>query len=252
MTQDPQYDAELTRNYQAAKENPSPFQVLSYGAFLRAVGNTDSLHIADFGCGSGVSTRLLTTIGAPRKLIGYDISADMLDCAREAEKVLPLGIEYVQADCGFDGDIGIAPNFDLVTGMWLLHYADSLQAVRNFAYQIRSALHHGGRTVMMVQDKVRRRHASKKYGEWRTALPRKPLEGSKQTVFLLAPDGSEICRIQINFWTRQTYSRIFAEAGFKNIMWTDLQFSAEEQVTNPSWREIESTASCSLFTATKG
>lgn len=252
MAQDPQYDAALTRDYQAAKANPSPFQILSYGAFLRVIGKTDRMRIADFGCGSGVSTRLLTTIGTPRKLVGYDISADMLGYARETEKASPLGIEYVQADCGSDGDNGIAPNFDLVTGMWLLHYADSLDALRNFAYQIRDALHHGGRTVMMVQDKVRRRQASKKYGEWRSALPRNPPEGSKQTVFLLAPDESEICRIQIHFWTRETYSRIFAEAGFKDIVWTDLQFSAEERVANPSWREIESAASCSLFTATKG
>jgi 2-polyprenyl-3-methyl-5-hydroxy-6-metoxy-1,4-benzoquinol methylase len=65
-------------------------------ALLTLAGQVSGLHLLELACGQGRVTRELARRGA--RVTGVDISAAMLEGAKEAETRQPLGIKYVQAD----------------------------------------------------------------------------------------------------------------------------------------------------------
>lgn len=218
---------------------------------MQAVGDTTGLSIADFGCGTGVSTRLLATLGKPAKLVGIDYSAEMLALAKQAEENDPLGISYIQADCSKELPSALNQNFDLVTAMWLLHYAENKEMIDGFARSIYNTLRPGGHLITMVQDKFTVDVRSKRFGEYREWVDAPFVEASQQRVFLLDPEGAEICNILIRFWNRETYTKALEAAGFQDVMWTNLAFDQSLHESIPDWESVEEHASCSLLTARK-
>jgi len=61
-------------------------------AFFEMLGPVDGLKMLDAGCGEGYNTRKLAERGA--KVVGIDVSKEMIKAAREAEEKKPLGIRY--------------------------------------------------------------------------------------------------------------------------------------------------------------
>ncbi len=61
-------------------------------AFLAFIGDLAGKIVLDAGCGEGYNTRILARRGA--KMTGADISARMIELAREEERRDPLGIRY--------------------------------------------------------------------------------------------------------------------------------------------------------------
>jgi ubiquinone/menaquinone biosynthesis C-methylase UbiE len=61
-------------------------------AFLAFIGDLAGKRVLDAGCGEGYNTRILARRDA--KMIGADISARMIELAREEEQREPLGIQY--------------------------------------------------------------------------------------------------------------------------------------------------------------
>ncbi len=249
-----QYDATLATGYAAAKESMSPLQELSYGAFLRAilqaVGSIDSLRVGDFGCGTGDSTRKIAGLGKPRLLMGFDCSKDMLVRAQQSEGQRPLGILYEQTDCAMDLPGLTKRNFHLVTAMWLLHYAESIEMLAGFAKTAFDALSPNGRLVAVVQDKFEQKPLSAKYGERREWEGNDPpfVEGSRQRIYLLDTKGDSFYDLLVHYWERETYTRALQAAGFIDIKWADLRFD-DSVPTIHNRAEVESSASCSLLTA---
>jgi len=61
-------------------------------AMLEFIGELSGLDVLDAGCGEGYQTRILARRGA--RMTGVDLSARMLELAREEESRGPLGIRY--------------------------------------------------------------------------------------------------------------------------------------------------------------
>lgn len=91
-----------------------------YSLRLR-LGDLTGLSVLDLACGDGVCSRRLKRWGAAR-VVGVDISAQMIALAQQQENAQPLGIEYQVADAAMLGKIG---EFDRVTASYFLHYAQS-------------------------------------------------------------------------------------------------------------------------------
>jgi SAM-dependent methyltransferase len=61
-------------------------------AFLEFIGDLRAQRVLDAGCGEGYNTRILARCGA--HLTGVDLSARMIELARDEEHREPLGIRY--------------------------------------------------------------------------------------------------------------------------------------------------------------
>ena len=94
-------------------------------SLLDLVPDPRGLRVLDLACGQGRLTRQLARRGA--YVVGLDISARLLELAREAEKVDPLGITYVEADATA-GDLLVDEQFDGITCHFGLSDIDDLGA----------------------------------------------------------------------------------------------------------------------------
>jgi len=72
------------------------YRLVSFLNFKERLGSIRGQQLLDLGCGEGYNTRIFAKEGA--KMIGVDISSNMIKCAREHEKREALGIEYREAD----------------------------------------------------------------------------------------------------------------------------------------------------------
>ena len=85
------YDA-IARDYQRSKASPLRAAIESW-TIDRLLGDIHGAAIFDAGCGDGFHARRLKAAGASR-IAGVDVSAAMIELAREAERRTPQGIQY--------------------------------------------------------------------------------------------------------------------------------------------------------------
>jgi len=99
-------------------------------AFFRLVGRVEGRAVLDAGCGEGYNTRILAGRGA--QVTGIDISARMIEHARDEEKRQPLGIRYEVASFS-DLSLFTDTSFDVVVStMSLMDSPDYEGAIREF------------------------------------------------------------------------------------------------------------------------
>jgi ubiquinone/menaquinone biosynthesis C-methylase UbiE len=121
-----------------------------YSLRLR-LGDLTGLSVLDLACGDGMVTRLLKRWRAAR-VVGVDISAQMIALAQQQEDAQALGIEYRVADAATLGKIG---SFDRVTASYLLHYAQNreqlLQMVQTVYDNLKPGQHFVGSIANLLQ-----------------------------------------------------------------------------------------------------
>jgi ubiquinone/menaquinone biosynthesis C-methylase UbiE len=86
---------------------------LEMPATLKLIGSVKGKKVLDFGCGSGVYTKVLKEKGA--KIKGFDISPEMLQIARDYVK----GVEFKQ---GSGNNIPFKEKFDIIFASLVLDY----------------------------------------------------------------------------------------------------------------------------------
>ena len=85
--------------------------------FFQALGSVAGQSVLDVACGDGLYTRQLHARGAQR-VVGVDISEEMIRVARQHEAAQPAGIDYHVSDVADMAPLGA---FDCVTAIYLLH-----------------------------------------------------------------------------------------------------------------------------------
>jgi len=101
--------------YRDELNNPATFALL---------GNVKGRLVLDLACGEGYNTRLLARKGA--KLIGVDLSEEMIELAEEEEKKEKLGIHYLLADACDLSQLS-SSHFDIVTCFMSLQDIENLE-----------------------------------------------------------------------------------------------------------------------------
>ena len=139
MTTD--YDP-IAEQYQRSKQQPWRTFIEAYG-LMQLVGDPTGRAALDVACGEGFYTRMLRRQGAA-KVAGVDLSAGMVELAREQEARQGLGIEYLVGDVR---ELRLGQQFDFVVAAYLLNYARDRAELRAMCAGIADCLKPGGRFV---------------------------------------------------------------------------------------------------------
>lgn len=225
------YD-QFSRRFKKSREFPFRTCIEEF-MMLRMLGNLDGVSALDLACGEGHYTRALRRRGAAR-VIGVDLSAGMIALAREEEAREPLGVEYVQ---GAVEELGVVGTFEIVSAVYLLHYARTRDDLATMCRTIVANLRPGGRLVAINSNYGPGVPAdTSKYGV--TPTDSTPIvEGmAYRLTFLQGPDSFEIQNI---YHSHATYEAIFREAGFVSVRWHKPTVSPEglQRYGEEYWRD---------------
>jgi len=228
-----QYDA-IAEHYRRSKSSPLRTYVEAY-TFLNLIGDVGGKRILDLACGEGFYSRRLKKLGAAR-VVGVDVSAEMIRLAEEREREDPLGVEYTCADARDLGDLG---QFDIVVAAYLLHYAPNETDLERMCRNIARHLPAAGRFVTLNENPgqpVERYAGYEQYGFNKTAdMPHE--DGSRITYRMVA--GRELFSFYAHYFLRETYQQALTRAGFGKVEWRALELDpvGTEERGADYWRE---------------
>lgn len=223
----------IAEEYKSSKELPFRKYVEEYTLFSLS-GDLKNKTVLDLACGEGHYTRKLKRAGA-EKVLGVDISSEMIQLAEQEEWELYTGCRYLVYDVT---QMPILGEFDLVSAMYLLNYARSKEELMAFCRSIYKQLRPGGRVVGMNDNPANHPshyHLYLSYGFVKYS-PMDRVEGDPIRYTFLQEDGS---RFHFNnfYLSPETYQEVFAEIGFENFKWEG-PFLAPAQRHNPYWDDL--------------
>lgn len=228
-----QYD-KIAEHYQRSKRSPLRTYIEAY-TFLQLMGDVRGKRVLDLACGEGFYSRKIKAMGADR-VVGVDISAEMIRLAQAQEAEHPAGIEYVCADVAELEDLG---EFDLVVAAYLLHYAANEHQLGRMCSSIRKHLPAGGKFITLNENPEQPVEAYRGYEQYgfnkTVTLPRD--DGALITYWMVA--GRELFKFEAYYYSRQTYEATLHSQGFHEVSWQPLQLDSAgiEQHGADYWQE---------------
>lgn len=237
----PQYDKIAEQYDQSAEERSDREMVLTPSA-KHYLGDVAGKRVLDLACGSGYFTRLLKAWGA-EKVVGIDISKEMIELARQREKQEEQGIEYAVGDVL---QLGKLEEFDIVFAGFLLHYSSSVEQLTMMCKNISQNLGSGGKFVSFNENPRFPIHTGIKYGVETTAFG-DVRDGTKirRTHYV---QGKKDFSIEHYHFEPGTYEQALQSAGFVQIEWK--QFVGSENADD-YWRDYLGDFSIAVLLACK-
>jgi SAM-dependent methyltransferase len=183
--------------------------------FKNLIGDVRGLSVLDVACGDGLYSRMLKRMGAAR-VLGVDLSEQMIEMARAKEASEPLGVEYRVADAAGIGHIG---EFDVVTAIYLLHYAQTHEHLSAMCRALYRNLAPGGRLVTLVASPSFPEPGRSDYSvyDFTVDLPEPDRDGAQGTMRMRL--GTFEVAVTYHRWKRETYEGALRDAGFSSITW---------------------------------
>ncbi len=184
-----------------------PMREFAYNpTILNSIKNLKGKLVLDIACGEGISSRMMKELGA-KKVVGIDISDKLI---RKAKEVGGDGIDYFVSDI-FSDNLSKFGKFDVVTGIMILHYADSLNKLKNLIKNISKALKQGGVFYSLT---VNPKILSTGYKNYGIKISRASKEGDSVLVELHDFNWNKFCEFTNYYWRKETYNNSFQELGF--------------------------------------
>lgn len=205
-----QYDAAVAEAWLDVDELPAKLYA-ELPSYLAALGPLEGRDILDLACGTGHYCRIFAERGA-RHVLGVDSAVDMIAQARSVTRTDSERVQYAMHDVLSMPKLG---EFDLVTGSFLLNYAQQIDQLYAMCRQIARHLRPGGTFGGSVPNPWydRRRPVGPGYGvtfDW----PHDLGDGDPYTfVMHLQPPLSLRCC----YWSAEAYLAAFAAAGMENV-----------------------------------
>ncbi|MEV7504700.1 class I SAM-dependent methyltransferase [Streptomyces sp. NPDC093018] len=215
-----QYD-EIGVAYEGFKSLPM-IRYSELPSFLGMLDHVIGRSVLDLACGTGYYTRRIKALGAGR-VVGADISAAMIDAARQYEAARPCGVRYAVADAA--EPLVDEPPFDIVTAAYLLNYADTAAAMKRMCVGVRRNLVAGGEFLTLTQNPDYRFDGpgTRKYGFLHEHDGEADAGPRARITALLEP----AITINAHFPRRAVYEEALRAAGFTDIGWEPVHVSAE-------------------------
>ncbi|AUX22524.1 uncharacterized protein SOCEGT47_030270 [Sorangium cellulosum] len=179
--------------------------------------------------------RALRRRGAAR-VVGVDISGEMVSVARAHEAERPLGIDYIVQDVASLGDLD---RFDLAVAVHLLGYARSREELVQMGTGIARSVKPGGRfvTYFVSPDVSRAPGHCRKYGV--DCFAHEGVKDGDVFYFSLILGDTTTPKLTNHYWTRATVASAFGEAGLTSIRWITPALSPQgvEQHGEDFWQD---------------
>lgn len=218
----------IADQYRRAKQQPWRGYLESF-SLLELIGDPTGLHVLDLACGEGFYTRLLRQRGAAR-LLGVDLSAEMIALARAQESVHGLGIEYRIGDAR---EVPWQGECDLVVAAYLLNYARDHRELQSMYHAIARYLKPGGRFVTVNTNPARDFSAAPSYHRYgfETTLGGPAQDGTPLTWTFHLPDGS--FSLENYCLGIDAHEAAMHAAGLRDVRWHALRVSPEGMAAVP-------------------
>jgi toxoflavin synthase len=213
---------------------------------LSAVGDLRDRSVLDLACGEGFNTRRLKMSGADR-VVGVDISREMIRLAQEEEDRAPLGIDYV---CRSASDLGELGTFDVVTAVFLLNYARSRDELRRMCDEIYRALEPGQRFVTITDNAGRGALYPEEFLSYGFAYHAPlPMDDAAPMTFELRIEDGRWLSIEIVHFAHTTYEWALLDAGFSEIRWSGVVVPPQlvEDAPEGFWNSLTGLAPITLL-----
>jgi ubiquinone/menaquinone biosynthesis C-methylase UbiE len=211
--------------YQESKLLPFRLHIEEHTAF-GLLPDLAGLSVVDLACGDGIYARKLMRRGAAR-VVGVDISPEMIALARRAEEAAPLGVEYVLADVA---SVDLGERFDIAFCSFLFNYATSRAELRALIESVARLVETAG-LVVGCNDYPENPPAHfsryRPYGFVKIGVA-DPEEGSTVTYRFFNPDGTWF-ELDNYFLPTDAYRDEFATAGFASFDWVMPMVSPDGQ-----------------------
>lgn len=218
-----QYD-DIAEQYQKFRDKRSYYRIIEH-TFLHHLGDISGKSILDLACGDGGTARKFKQMGASR-IVGVDISEEMIKFALRQEAQDMFGIEYIHSPVQELGKVG---DFDVVTALFLLHYALTKEQLLKMCQTAYDNLKPGQRFITannnLGANGVDSAEVLKKYGFGRMKFARPLQEGS--VIKITLNTGDENLQFDNYYYSRETYEWALKTAGFKSTNWHKLLLPPE-------------------------
>jgi toxoflavin synthase len=206
--------APIAEKYRESKLHPWRQHVEEF-TLHRLVGDVAGKAVLDLACGEGFHTRRLKQRGAAR-VVGVDLSPQMVALARAEEQRHPLGIEYVAGDAA---TFHPEEPFDVVVAAYLLNYARTAEELLGMCRGVARCLKPGCRFVAVnnhLEQPLHAYAATQKYGLVKR-LDGALREGAAIT-YTLFTEGRSIS-FDNYYLSPGTYERVLRSAGLGEVRW---------------------------------
>jgi SAM-dependent methyltransferase len=217
-----EYD-KISLEYQESKQLPFRLHVEEHTTF-GLLPDLAERSVVDLACGDGIYARKLIRRGA-RRVVGVDISAEMIALANQAEEATPLGVEYVVADVA---TVELGEQFDIAYCAFLFNYATDRVQLRSLIESVARLVRPGG-LVVGCNDYPENPPSGydryRPYGFVKRGVAT-PSEGSTITYRFYNPDDTWF-ELDNYYLPSEVYRREFADAGFTSFDWVKPDVSAE-------------------------
>lgn len=236
---DEQYDA-LGAIYERAKHIPTG--LAERATLLSAVGDLRGKSVLDVACGTGFYARLFHDLGAT-KVLGVDSAGEMIEYARHVERREWRGITYQQHDAT---TLPVLGEFDVVTAVWLLGYADDVPALDAMISNLEANLAENGRLVVLVPNPEPDWELYAQYGRYGyEIIPTGPMN-LKQPVRVRVL-GDPPFDFDSFYWERGVFEDALVRAGLTDVTRQPVVVPDEEE----SWDGLLQCPSFGVFTAVR-
>jgi len=145
---------EIAKSYASGERMKHPTRRMVYKRLLdlcQSVSNgLDGKKVCDIGAGAGDSSRLLATAGA--QVYGIEPEMELLKLAVAKERENRHGISYSNGKLPYKMPPLRDGLYELITGSFLLHYAESKEELSDMLKEIFRLLKPGGHFVGIILD----------------------------------------------------------------------------------------------------
>jgi SAM-dependent methyltransferase len=217
-----EYDR-ISHHYQESKRLPFRSHVEAY-SMLGLLPDLAGRSVIDLACGDGIYTRMLMRAGAAR-VVGVDISPQMIALGEHAEAAEPLGVCYMVADVAV---VEMEEHFDVALCSYLFNYARDRFELRTLVEAVARLVRSGGLVVGCndyPDNPQEHFDRYRPYGFIKVG-PAERNEGAPITYRFFNPDGT-VFELDNYFLPTDVYREEFARAGLVSFDWVMPNVSPE-------------------------
>ncbi|USG61921.1 class I SAM-dependent methyltransferase [Sneathiella marina] len=240
------YDHKTSR-YQKWSKTDSVYSHLEWYVFLEILGNVTNKRILDVACGEGRLSRALMGMGAG-SVLGTDISAEMIDRAQAqnlpSSKMHWENLTYQVRDAS-DETFSLASPVDLVTAMYLFHYAETEEKLASMCQFLSRNLKSGGRFLTYTINPDY--NFENQYPGMENIFGFRYEIDDQSNYHLVIGD----FKARMWQWSRTIHERCLEQAGFTNIIWHPLRLAPEDARLEKSVKWYLANPSCIVLSAEK-